>query len=102
MDQFPPTITYCVSLPFMIVHGGEDIVIDPSVSKLLYETASSEDKTFKLYPGMWHALTSGEPPESIDLVFSDIDAWLDRRRAAGEGSSRSEMERKSRHDNKHR
>ncbi|XP_064983897.1 caffeoylshikimate esterase-like [Musa acuminata AAA Group] len=90
-----------VSLPFLIVHGGEDIVIDPSVSKLLYETASSEDKTFKLYPGMWHAITSGEPPENIDLVFSDIVAWLDRRRAAGEGSLRSEMEHKSRHDNQH-
>lgn len=83
------------------MHGGEDIVINPSVSKLLYEIASSEDKTFKLYPGMWHALTSGEPPENIDLVFSDIVAWLDRRRAAGEGSSRSEMEHKSWHDKQH-
>ncbi|URE27073.1 Monoglyceride lipase [Musa troglodytarum] len=85
-----------VSLPFLVVHGGDDIVTDPSVSRLLYETASSEDKTLKLYPGMWHALTSGEPPANIDLVFADIVAWLDGRTAT-EGS-RSEMEPKSKHD----
>lgn len=85
-----------VSLPFLVVHGGDDIVTDPSVSRLLYETASSEDKTLKLYPGMWHALTSGEPLANIDLVFADIVAWLDRRTAA-EGS-RSEMEQKSKHE----
>lgn len=87
-----------VSLPFIIVHGGDDIVTDPSVSKLLYESASSSDKTFKLYPEMWHALTSGEPPESIDLVFSDIIAWLNERTNAG--NMRSEIERKAEHDDK--
>ncbi|XP_077213935.1 caffeoylshikimate esterase-like isoform X2 [Tasmannia lanceolata] len=85
-----------VSLPFMIVHGGDDIVTDPSVSRLLHESAASSDKTFKLYPGMWHALTSGEPPENIELVFSDIVAWLDER--AVTGNSRLEIERKVEHD----
>lgn len=28
---------------------------------------------------MWHALTSGEPDANIELVFSDIVAWLDKR-----------------------
>ncbi|CAA6654870.1 unnamed protein product [Spirodela intermedia] len=40
-----------VSLPFIVVHGGDDIVTDPSVSQLLYESAASTDKTFKLYRG---------------------------------------------------
>ncbi|XP_078444730.1 uncharacterized protein LOC144713877 [Wolffia australiana] len=68
-----------VSLPFLVLHGSDDIVTDPSVSGILYESATSADKTFKLYAGMWHALTSGEPPESIDLVFSDIISWLNNR-----------------------
>ncbi|GAB2276670.1 hypothetical protein Dimus_011386 [Dionaea muscipula] len=68
-----------VCLPFLVVHGGDDKVIDPSISKQLYESASSTDKTFKLYPGMWHALTYGELPENIDLVFNDIVHWLDQR-----------------------
>lgn len=81
-----------VSLPFIVVHGGDDKVTDPSISKLLFESASSTDKTFKLYPGMWHALTSGEPLENIKIVFSDIVNWLDERSAFG--NSRLEREQK--------
>ncbi|GMH13343.1 hypothetical protein Nepgr_015184 [Nepenthes gracilis] len=86
-----------VSLPFLIVHGGDDKVTDPSISKLLYESASSTDKTFKLYPGMWHALTYGELLENIDLVFKDIIGWLDKRVARG--NLRVEKERKQVEDN---
>lgn len=65
---------------------------DPSVSKLLYESASSSDKTFKLYPGMWHALTYGELPENTDTVFKDIINWLNEKAALG--NSRLEREQK--------
>ncbi|XP_022757967.1 caffeoylshikimate esterase [Durio zibethinus] len=68
-----------VTLPFFVLHGEADIVTDPEVSKALYEKASSRDKTIKLYPGMWHGLTSGEPDENIEIVFADITAWLDNR-----------------------
>ncbi|XP_039144588.1 caffeoylshikimate esterase-like [Dioscorea cayenensis subsp. rotundata] len=88
-----------VTLPFLVVHGGDDIVTDPSVSKLLYELAGSEDKTFKLYSGMWHALTSGEPPGNINLVFFDIIAWLDERSCADTATEQSsETELKVKHD----
>lgn len=86
-------------MPFIIVHGGDDTVTDPSVSRSLYETASSMDKTFKLYPDMWHALTSGESQENIDLVFSDVISWLDERSAGT--TLKSEMEHKALHDSKH-
>ncbi|XP_025634517.1 caffeoylshikimate esterase [Arachis hypogaea] len=66
-----------VTLPFLVLHGDADTVTDPEVSKTLYEKASSIDKTMKLYPGMWHGLTSGEPDENIDIVFKDIISWLD-------------------------
>lgn len=68
-----------ITLPFFVLHGEADIVTDPEVSKALYEKASSRDKTMKLYPEMWHALTSGEPDENIEIVFGDIIAWLDKR-----------------------
>ncbi|GAB4836525.1 hypothetical protein Ancab_001437 [Ancistrocladus abbreviatus] len=86
-----------VSLPFLVVHGGDDKVTDPAISKLLYESASSADKSFKLYPGMWHALTFGELPENIDTVFKDIISWLDER--VERGNSRLEKERKVDEDN---
>ena len=73
---------------------------DPAVSGLLYETAASTDKTFKLYPGMWHALTSGEPSESIAAVFSDIVMWLDER-SGGAARASSELEQKAGHDSRH-
>lgn len=83
-------------MPFLVVHGGEDRVTDPSTSRELYKTAASPDKTFKLYPGMWHGLTSGEPIENIDKVFSDIVEWLDERSALG--AARLEKEMKSAND----
>ncbi|XP_058738860.1 caffeoylshikimate esterase-like [Vicia villosa] len=69
---------YKVTLPFFVMHGETDTVTDPEVSRALYERASSKDKTFKLYPGMWHGLTSGEPDDNIEKVFEDIITWLDK------------------------
>ncbi|GAU11226.1 hypothetical protein TSUD_342160 [Trifolium subterraneum] len=60
------------------MHGETDTVTDPEVSRALYERASSKDKTIKLYPGMWHGLTSGEPDDNIEKVFEDIITWLDK------------------------
>jgi len=68
-----------VTMPFFILHGEADTVTDPEVSRALYERAASTDKTIKLYPGMWHGLTAGEPDENVELVFSDIVSWLDKR-----------------------
>ncbi|KAI3799793.1 hypothetical protein L1987_35096 [Smallanthus sonchifolius] len=67
-----------VTMPFLITHGEDDKVTDPLTSKLLYETASTTDKTFKLYPGMWHALTYGEFTENTDIIFADIISWIMR------------------------
>lgn len=69
---------------------------DPTASKLLYEKASSTDKTFKLYPGMWHALTYGEFTENTDIVFADIITWINERIA--QGNSRMEREQKKKND----
>ncbi|KAF9606493.1 hypothetical protein IFM89_025768 [Coptis chinensis] len=74
-----PTKREEVTLPFFVLHGEADIVTDPGVSRALYEQAGSVDKTIKMYPGMWHALTSGEPDHNVEIVFADIVAWLDKR-----------------------
>ncbi|CAA3029477.1 caffeoylshikimate esterase-like [Olea europaea subsp. europaea] len=85
-----------VSFPFLILHGEDDKVTDPSVSKILYESARSEDKTFKLYPGMWHSLSYGELPENLDIVFSDTISWLNEKVSLG--NSRIEEEQKLAND----
>lgn len=76
-----------VTLPFFVLHGEADTVTDPEVSIALYDKAGSRDKTIKLYPGMWHGLTSGEPDENIEIVFADIIAWLDKHTEIGDSVS---------------
>lgn len=66
-----------VSLPLLILHGKADVVTDPSVSKALYEKASSADKKLILYDDAYHTLLEGEPDEMILRVFGDIISWLD-------------------------
>ncbi|KAK8517121.1 hypothetical protein V6N13_092407 [Hibiscus sabdariffa] len=85
-----------VSLPFIILHGEDDRVTDKTVSQQLYDVASTSDKTLKLYPGMWHGLLYGETPENIEIVFSDIIGWLNRRSEFG--NSRFERELKHQND----
>ncbi|XP_004497316.1 caffeoylshikimate esterase-like [Cicer arietinum] len=85
-----------VSLPFLVLHGEEDRVTDKAVSKQLYDVASSTDKTLKLYPGMWHGLLFGEPPENLDIVFKDIISWIEER--SRYGNTRLERELKQQNE----
>ncbi|KAF7846474.1 hypothetical protein BT93_L4277 [Corymbia citriodora subsp. variegata] len=68
-----------VSSPLLILHGASDKVTDPSVSKFLYEKASSKDKTLKLYEGGYHCILEGESDEKIFMALDDIVSWLDSR-----------------------
>eukprot|EP00897_Mesotaenium_endlicherianum_P005469 jgi/Mesen1/4950/ME000247S04236 len=68
-----------VTLPFLVLHGEADVVTDPAVSKALYDQAKSADKTIKIYPGMWHSLTEGEPDDNIAIVYKDVLTWLEQR-----------------------
>lgn len=68
-----------VSSPLLILHGAADKVTDPQVSQFLYEKASSEDKTLKLYEDCYHCILEGEPDDRIFGVLGDIIEWLDSR-----------------------
>ncbi|KAK4368362.1 hypothetical protein RND71_012154 [Anisodus tanguticus] len=68
-----------VNLSFLVLHGSADVVTDPEVSRELYELAKSKDKTLKIYEGMMHSLLFGETDENVEIVRSDILAWLNDR-----------------------
>uniref|UniRef100_A0A0G4HHF2 Serine aminopeptidase S33 domain-containing protein n=1 Tax=Chromera velia CCMP2878 TaxID=1169474 RepID=A0A0G4HHF2_9ALVE len=68
-----------VSLPLLIIHGSDDKITDPAISKLLYEQAASVDKTLKIYDGAWHCLHQGEPDEISNRVVADMVHWLSER-----------------------
>lgn len=63
-------------VPFLIFHGTADVLTPPSWSERLYEQASAEDKTLKLYDGLYHE-TFNEPEQ--DQVLQDIESWLAER-----------------------
>ncbi|RAL43701.1 unnamed protein product [Cuscuta campestris] len=64
-----------VTVPFLIVHGGDDVICDPACAAELHARAASEDKTLNIYPGMWHQMV-GEPEENVERVFGDVVEWL--------------------------
>jgi len=45
--------------------------------------ASSSDKTIKVYPDKLHALTTGEPDDSVAEVMHDMATWLNARLGKG-------------------
>ncbi|KAI3712046.1 hypothetical protein L1987_70595 [Smallanthus sonchifolius] len=70
-----------VAVPFFAAHGTSDGLACHSGSEMLYEKAATpkEDKTLKLYEGMYHSLIQGEPDDSVDLVLADMKAWIDEK-----------------------
>jgi alpha-beta hydrolase superfamily lysophospholipase len=65
-----------ITLPFITVQGGADKIVDPGGAQMLYDTASSKDKTIKIYPGLYHEVFN-EPER--EQVLSDVETWLTAR-----------------------
>jgi acylglycerol lipase len=65
-----------ITIPFLLLHGAEDTVTDPKTSQELFDRSKSSDKTFKLYPKMWHALFEDPDREN---AWKDIVSWLNDR-----------------------
>jgi acylglycerol lipase len=63
-----------ITLPALIVQGGEDRVVDPCGAQMLHSTLGSPDKTLTIYDGLYHEIhNEPEHPQ----VLADISAWLD-------------------------
>jgi alpha-beta hydrolase superfamily lysophospholipase len=69
--------------PFLVCHGTADPLASPVWSRRLYERAAAEDKTLKLYNGLYHE-TFNEPEQ--DAVLADLGAWLAARLPSGSSS----------------
>jgi acylglycerol lipase len=75
MEKYLPPKLGEVKLPLLILHGGEDRLSNKEGSVLLYNRASSTDKTLKIYDGFFHEIYN-EPGRS--QVFNDVKVWLVR------------------------
>jgi len=62
-----------IVLPVFILQGSEDKLADPKGAEILYENVRSEDKTLKVYDGLYHEVFN-EPEHS--QVLADVETWL--------------------------
>jgi len=65
-----------ITLPILIVQGGEDRLVDPDGAQMLYDTVGSVDKTLKIYEGLYHEVFN-EPEHH--KVLGGVEAWLESR-----------------------
>jgi Lysophospholipase len=63
-----------ISLPMIIVQGKADKLVDPAGAQMLYDKASSMDKTLKMYDGLYHEVFN-EPER--EQVLADVEDWLE-------------------------
>jgi alpha-beta hydrolase superfamily lysophospholipase len=63
-----------IRIPIIFMHGEEDLLTSPSGSQEMFANVSSEDKTLKLYPGLYHEIFNA--PEQ-DSVMADMSTWLE-------------------------
>jgi alpha-beta hydrolase superfamily lysophospholipase len=67
-----------ITLPFIVLQGSEDSLVEPSGAQMLYDKASSNDKTLKIYEGLYHEVFN-EPER--DQVLKDVEDWLKAQQA---------------------
>jgi alpha-beta hydrolase superfamily lysophospholipase len=65
-----------ITLPIIVVQGGDDKLVDPAGAKMLYDLASSKDKTLEIYPSMYHEVFN--EPNRL-RVLKDVETWLESR-----------------------
>lgn len=67
---------YRIKAPVLVQQTAEDVILIPERNKEFYDNIGSKDKTWKLYPGLYH-----EPFEDPggEVVLADIFKWLDER-----------------------
>lgn len=62
-----------ITLPYLLVQGTADPIVDPAGSVSFHEQSGAPDKTMKRYEGLRHEVLN-EPEH--DVVIGDIQTWL--------------------------
>jgi alpha-beta hydrolase superfamily lysophospholipase len=65
-----------IVVPLLILHGDSDRVAEIEGSRRLHGQVASEDRTLRIYDGMWHELMH-EPGQAI--VMKELLEWLGER-----------------------
>jgi alpha-beta hydrolase superfamily lysophospholipase len=65
-----------LTLPCLIMQGGADGIVDPSMTTNFFKKVASHDKTLKVYEGFYHEILNEPGKES---VLADMGGWLSAR-----------------------
>jgi len=65
-----------ITHPVLVQQSGGDLILIPEKNKDFFDRISSEDKTWKLYPDLYHQPFEDEGGEE---VLADIFAWIEER-----------------------
>jgi len=65
---------HTLTLPLLILHGGDDRLVPIAASQRLYHNAGSANKTLKIYPQLYHEILN-EPEKA--QILADVVAWMD-------------------------
>lgn len=63
-----------LELPILVMHGDGDVMTAVEGSKHFHDGVSSEDKTLRFYPGLYHEIFN-EPEQA--QVLGELGDWLD-------------------------
>lgn len=66
-----------LTLPLLVLHGGDDRLVPKAASEVVRAHAGSPDLTLRVYDGLYHE-PHNEPEK--DEVLDDVVAWLDAHR----------------------
>jgi acylglycerol lipase len=62
-----------ITLPFIVLQGSADKLVDPGGAQMLHDKARSKDKAIKIYEGLYHEVFN-EPERA--RVLKDVETWL--------------------------
>ncbi|PZX52784.1 alpha-beta hydrolase superfamily lysophospholipase [Algoriphagus ratkowskyi] len=62
--------------PFLLLHGTDDGLTNPKGSEMLFEKASTTDKTIRIFPGAFHELINDLDREEVIRLIVD---WIQTR-----------------------
>jgi alpha-beta hydrolase superfamily lysophospholipase len=66
-----------LTLPVLVMHGGEDRIADPRGARQVVEAVGSPDTTLRIYEGLFHEIFN-EPEQKV--VLDELVAWFDAHR----------------------
>jgi len=62
-----------LDVPFLVMHGSDDVITNPEGSRSLHARAKAVDKTLSIFDGLWHDLM--HEPERARVRTTVVD-WL--------------------------